>query len=108
VVRHSRCVPCDDVDRSTGSHLTPHLLADADALVVNGNRISVFSCRDPKTIPWASVGADYICESTGVFTCTEKASAHIAGGAKKVIISAVGLAWVVSRFCISVTVFRPC
>jgi len=48
----------------------------------------VFAERDPAAIPWSSVGAEYIVESTGVFTTTEKASAHLKGGAKKVIISA--------------------
>eukprot|EP00179_Madagascaria_erythrocladioides_P024098 CAMPEP_0198332982 /NCGR_PEP_ID=MMETSP1450-20131203/18639_1 /TAXON_ID=753684 ORGANISM="Madagascaria erythrocladiodes, Strain CCMP3234" /NCGR_SAMPLE_ID=MMETSP1450 /ASSEMBLY_ACC=CAM_ASM_001115 /LENGTH=335 /DNA_ID=CAMNT_0044037467 /DNA_START=43 /DNA_END=1050 /DNA_ORIENTATION=+ len=57
-------------------------------LVVDGKPIAVFGCRDPKEIPWSSVDAEYIVESTGVFTTTEKASAHFAGGAKKVIISA--------------------
>ncbi|KAI6037996.1 hypothetical protein EDC04DRAFT_2699216 [Pisolithus marmoratus] len=57
-------------------------------LVINGNAITVFSERDPANIPWRSVGAEYIVESTGVFTTTEKASAHLKGGAKKVIISA--------------------
>ncbi|XP_022900346.1 glyceraldehyde-3-phosphate dehydrogenase-like [Onthophagus taurus] len=57
-------------------------------LVVNGNEITVFSERDPKAIPWASAGAEYIVESTGVFTTIEKASYHLEGGAKKVIISA--------------------
>merc|ERR1712116_10654 len=57
-------------------------------LVVNGHEISVFSERDPKNIPWASVGAEYVVESTGVFTTLEKAQSHIEGGAKKVIISA--------------------
>ncbi|PVU97049.1 hypothetical protein BB561_000809 [Smittium simulii] len=57
-------------------------------LVVNGHAVSLFSERDPTQIPWGSVSADYVVESTGVFTTTEKASAHLAGGAKKVIISA--------------------
>ncbi|CAG8592935.1 17972_t:CDS:10 [Acaulospora morrowiae] len=55
-------------------------------MVVNGNEISVFSERNPAEIKWGEVGADYIVESTGVFTTTEKASAHL--NAKKVIISA--------------------
>nr|AIU97795.1 glyceraldehyde-3-phosphate dehydrogenase [Anomala corpulenta] len=57
-------------------------------LVVNGKEISVFSERDPKSIPWGKAGAEYVVESTGVFTTIEKASAHLEGGAKKVIISA--------------------
>lgn len=57
-------------------------------LVINGKDIHVFQERDPKAIPWAKTGADYVVESTGVFTTTEKASAHLNGGAKKVIISA--------------------
>lgn len=57
-------------------------------LVVNGQKIAVFSEKDPSAINWASCGAEYVVESTGVFTTTEKASAHFAGGAKKVVISA--------------------
>merc|ERR1712029_434044 len=57
-------------------------------LVVDGQSITVFSERDPSAIPWASVGAKYVVESTGVFTTLEKAGAHHKGGAEKVIISA--------------------
>jgi len=64
-------------------------VAAADGkLVVDGNAITVFSERDPSAIPWGSVGAKYVVESTGVFTTLEKAGAHHKGGAEKVIISA--------------------
>jgi len=57
-------------------------------LIINDQVVTVFAERDPSAIPWSSTGAEYIIESTGVFTTTEKASAHLKGGAKKVIISA--------------------
>jgi glyceraldehyde 3-phosphate dehydrogenase len=57
-------------------------------LVIDGKPITVYAEKDPANIPWGSVGAEYIVESTGVFTTIEKASAHLKGGAKKVIISA--------------------
>uniref|UniRef100_V5GLY3 Glyceraldehyde-3-phosphate dehydrogenase n=1 Tax=Anoplophora glabripennis TaxID=217634 RepID=V5GLY3_ANOGL len=62
--------------------------SDGKNLIVDGKKIAVFQERDPKAIPWGQSGADYVVESTGVFTTIEKASAHLAGGAKKVIISA--------------------
>lgn len=59
-----------------------------DKLVVNGKEISVFACMKPEEIPWGACGAEYIAEATGVFTTKETASAHLQGGAKKVIITA--------------------
>ena len=57
-------------------------------LCVNGKLISVYAEKDPSMIPWKNCGAEYVVESTGVFTTTEKASAHIKAGARKVVISA--------------------
>ena len=57
-------------------------------LIINGNPISVFAKRNPDEIPWGDNGAEYVVESTGVFTTVDKASAHLKGGAKRVIISA--------------------
>ena len=59
-----------------------------DELTIDGKPMKVFGEMDPSKIQWGSAGADYVVESTGVFTSTEKASAHMAGGAKKVVISA--------------------
>ncbi|MFA9379790.1 MAG: type I glyceraldehyde-3-phosphate dehydrogenase [Acetanaerobacterium sp.] len=62
--------------------------AENGKLVVNGKSIAVFAERDPAAISWSSCGAEYVVESTGVFCTTEKASAHLKGGAKKVVLSA--------------------
>jgi glyceraldehyde 3-phosphate dehydrogenase len=61
---------------------------EGNELIINGKRVKFFQERDPANIPWGSSGADYVIESTGVFTTVDKASAHLKGGAKKVIISA--------------------
>jgi glyceraldehyde 3-phosphate dehydrogenase len=57
-------------------------------LIVDGKTIKIFTAKDPASIPWGEAGADYVCESTGVFCDKPKAGLHLGGGCKKVIISA--------------------
>ena len=62
---------------------------EADTLVVNGHAIKcVMATKDPAQLPWNDLGVDYVIESTGLFTDSEKAKGHLTAGAKKVIISA--------------------
>jgi glyceraldehyde 3-phosphate dehydrogenase len=84
----------------TNAHLTKYdtahgpfpgtVAVDGDYMVVNGDRIKVLAIRNPAELPWKELGVDVVMECTGFFTSKEKASAHLAGGAKKVIISAPG------------------
>uniref|UniRef100_A0A251SBX2 glyceraldehyde-3-phosphate dehydrogenase (phosphorylating) n=1 Tax=Helianthus annuus TaxID=4232 RepID=A0A251SBX2_HELAN len=62
-------------------------VVDESTLEINGKHIKVTSQRDPTTIPWGEFGADYVVESSGVFTTLDKASAHKKGGAKRMVIS---------------------
>ena len=69
---------------STHGQFKGEVKEDGKFLYVNGQKITVFNERDPKDIKWADAGAEYIVESTGVFTTMEGAQKHMNGGAKKV------------------------
>jgi glyceraldehyde 3-phosphate dehydrogenase (phosphorylating) len=84
----------------TNAHLTRYdtvhgrfkgsVAVEGDAMIVNGDRVKVLAQRDPAQLPWKDLGVDVVMECTGLFTSKEKASAHLRGGAKKVLISAPG------------------
>ncbi|MEK9719591.1 MAG: type I glyceraldehyde-3-phosphate dehydrogenase [Quisquiliibacterium sp.] len=87
-------------DAKTNAHLTQYDTAhgrfpgtvsvEGDSILVNGDRIKVLANRNPAELPWGELGVDVVLECTGFFTSKERASAHLKGGAKKVIISAPG------------------
>jgi glyceraldehyde 3-phosphate dehydrogenase len=87
-------------DANTNAHLTRYdtahgkfpgtVTVDGDAMVVNGDRIRVLAERDPAKLPWGHLGVDTVLECTGLFTSKAKAGLHLAGGARRVVISAPG------------------
>jgi glyceraldehyde 3-phosphate dehydrogenase len=87
-------------DANTNAHLTRfdtahgrfsrEVRVDGDAMVVDGDRIKVVAQRDPAKLPWGELGVEFVLECTGLFTSKAKAGAHLAAGAKKVVISAPG------------------
>ncbi|HVN98574.1 MAG TPA: type I glyceraldehyde-3-phosphate dehydrogenase [Steroidobacteraceae bacterium] len=90
----------DLCDAQANAHLTRYDTAhgkfpgqvsvEGDSMIVNGDRIKVTAHRDPAQIPWGALGAEYVLECTGFFTTKADAGKHIAGGARKVVISAPG------------------
>jgi glyceraldehyde 3-phosphate dehydrogenase len=99
--REIQIVAINDLcDAQANAHLTRYDTAhgkfpgqvsvEGDAMVVNGDRIKVTAQRDPAQIPWGAMGAEFVLECTGFFTTKADAGKHLAGGAKKVVISAPG------------------
>jgi glyceraldehyde 3-phosphate dehydrogenase len=90
----------DLCDAQSNAHLTQYDTAhgkfngkvsvEGDSMVVNGDRIKVTAKRDPAQVPWGAMGAEFVLECTGFFSTKADASKHLAGGAKKVLISAPG------------------
>src|SRR2546427_5563255 len=84
----------------TNAHLTRHdtthgkfpgtIAVEGESMIVNGDRIQVCAKRNPAELPWKDLKVDVVLECTGLFTSKEKASAHLAAGAKKVVLSAPG------------------
>ena len=87
-------------DAKTNAHLTRYdtahgrfkgeVTVEGDSMVINGDRIRVLAERDPAKLPWEALGVEFVLECTGLFTTKAKASSHLKGGAKKVMISAPG------------------
>jgi len=87
-------------DANTNAHLTQYdtahgkfpgtVVVEGEDMIINGDKVRVLSERDPAKLPWGELGVDVVLESTGFFASKAKASAHLEGGAKKVIISAPG------------------
>jgi glyceraldehyde 3-phosphate dehydrogenase len=85
-------------DAKTNAHLTRHdtahgpfpgkVAVEGDYMIVDGDRIRVLAERDPSKLPWGQLGVEFVLESTGLFASKDKASRHLAGGARKVVISA--------------------
>jgi len=93
-----RIVAINDLgDANTNAHLTRRdtahgpfpgkIAVEGNHMVVNGDRVRVLAERDPSKLPWGELGAEFVLECTGLFASKEKASKHLAGGAKKVVIS---------------------
>ncbi|HEY5558560.1 MAG TPA: type I glyceraldehyde-3-phosphate dehydrogenase [Steroidobacteraceae bacterium] len=94
-----RIVAINDLgDANTNAHLTRRdtahgpfpgrIAVEGNHMIVNGDRVRVLAERDPSKLPWGELGAELVLECTGLFASKEKASKHLAGGAKKIVISA--------------------
>jgi glyceraldehyde 3-phosphate dehydrogenase len=94
-----RIVAINDLgDANTNAHLTRRdtahgpfpgkIVVEGNHMIVNGDRVRVIAERDPSKLPWGELGVELVLECTGLFASKEKASKHLAGGAKKVVISA--------------------